>query len=264
MEGSEEDVIQTVTTKLCDIFRNLNVALLMLDLAKSGYVGKRELKILLKAFHLTDGKSNYLISRADSNGKKGLAYVELIKRLGAQDYPSIQLPYVMGPNPVLRHKQVVKVMTARSNYSGSLTSGSSRGSVTDRSSNTSLASYMSNNGGVAQRNNALVSGKWPGHRQMSYSSQGSNRSEKSPLVPSLPELSPTGASGGLRAGDLDMLSEGGRSRMSNASSMRTGRTLPFMRKSPIKGNLNYTFNEKKLGAMKYGELYRKLNENFIR
>ena len=264
MEGAEEDVKQKVTEKLGEIFRNLNVSLLMLDLGKSGYVSKKEVKILLKAFHLTDGKSNYIISRSDSNGKKGLAYVELVKLLGAQDYPSIQLPYVMGPNPTARHKQVVKGMTARSNYSGSLTSGSSRGSVTDRSSNTSLASYMSNDGGEGGRNNALVSGKWPGHRQMTYSSQGSNRSEKSPIVPSLPELSPPVAVGGLRSRDLDMLSEGGRSRRSNASSMKTGRTLPFMRRSPSKGNLKYTFNERKLGLMKYGGLYKKLNETFVR
>ena len=264
MNGKEEDLVKTVTSRLSEIFRNFNVSLLMLDLNKTGYVGKKEIKILLKAFNLQDGRANYIMSRCDHNGKKGIAYVDYINQLIRSDYPGALLPAAIGPNPVVRHKQTVKAMTARSNYSGSLTSGSSRGSVTDRSSesNLSLASYMSSNG--AKRGNALQTGNWPGHRQMTYSSQGSYRSERSAAAPQLPELFPAGATNGLRPNDLEMLSEGGRSRRSNASSIRSGRTLPFMRRSPSKGSLKFSFNEKRLSQMKYGELYKRLNDHFLR
>ena len=71
----------------------------------------------------------------------------------------------------------------------------------------SLASYMS---GSSRASDALRTGKWPGHRTMTYSSQGSYRSERTPLVPQLPEL--PGAVGGLTKGDLSGLgSETGRS-----------------------------------------------------
>ncbi|GMH88194.1 hypothetical protein TL16_g11083, partial [Triparma laevis f. inornata] len=268
METDDPELLNSVALRLGDIFRDLNVALLMLDENKTGYVSKKEVKLLLKCFNLGDGRSSYVIARCDHNGKKGLAYVSLLVQLAKADYPSVvdSLPTCIGPNPVTRHKAVVKAMTARSNYSGSLTSGSSRGSVTDRSEGTNTASYMSGSGGGGNMN-ALQSGRWPGHRVMTYDCQGSYRSERTGLVPSLPEL-PTmvgGGGGSLRRGDLDGLSEGGRSRMSNASSTRTGRSqMPFSRRSPSKGGLKFSFNIKKIGQMKYGELYKNLNEAFLR
>ena len=216
METDDPELLGSVAARLGDIFRDLNVALLMLDENKTGYVSKKEIKLLLKAFNLQDGRSSYVTARCDHNGKKGLAYVSLIQQLAKADYPSVSdsLPTPIGPNPVTRHKAVVKAMTARSNYSGSLTSGSSRGSVTNRSSdtNTSLASYMSGASGAG--GNSLQTGRWPGHRVMTYSSQGSYRSQRTGLVPSLPELPVMvggggGGGGSLRKGDLDGLSEGG-------------------------------------------------------
>ena len=99
---------------------------MLLDENKTGYVSKKELKLLLKGFNLCDGRCSYVMGRCDNNGKKGLAYVEFLTMLQKADYPSIadSLPTPIGPNPVQRHKAVVKAMTARSNYSGSLTSGS--------------------------------------------------------------------------------------------------------------------------------------------
>jgi hypothetical protein len=83
-----------------------------------------------------------------------------------------------------------------------------------------------------------------------YTSPGSNRSQKAPAVPKLPNLSPDGGSpGGLRRSDF----EGGSAR--SGMTGRTGRSdasggLPFMKRSPSKGRLKFTFNKAKLGAMR--------------
>jgi Ca2+-binding EF-hand superfamily protein len=166
-----------VNASLASLLREFNVALIMLDAGSSGYVTKKELKILLRCYNLHEARANYIMSRLDRNGDKRIAFVEFLDELGRQDYPSFRLAPAMGPNPVKKHAKTVKAMTARSNYTGSL-SGSTRGDRTQRSdatSNDSLASYMSTG---STRSSAMESGRWPGHRQMTYV-RAKQRSERS-------------------------------------------------------------------------------------
>ena len=87
METDDPELLASVASKLRDIFRDVNVAILMLDDNKTGYVSKKELKLLLKAFNLCDGRCSYVMARCDNNGKKGLAYIDFLTMLRKADYP---------------------------------------------------------------------------------------------------------------------------------------------------------------------------------
>jgi len=244
-----------VSTALSAHFQTLNIALLLLDPTHTGYVTKREMKLLLRVFNLHEGRATYLLSRGDKNGSGKIAFVEVVDGLAREDYPSFRLSRCMGPNPARKHQQTIAAMSSRSNYSGSLSGstrdgGSSRGGVTDRS-DTSLQSYMSND----SRASAASTGQWPGHRSMTYSSPGSNRSEKTQMVPRLPALTSPTQHGGFSV----------RSGMSNRSDRTEegARNLPFMKRSPSKGKLKYVFNSAKMSTCRLGKVYRQIHEQFL-
>jgi Ca2+-binding EF-hand superfamily protein len=261
--GDDEDqippsTIQEVNNSLAIHLKKFNVSCLMLDPTRCGYISKPVMKILLKAYNLHDGRASYILSRLDSSNDKRIPFVEFYNRLIKTDYETFRLEKGLGPNPVVRHKHTVVAMSARSNYTGSLggsrAGGSSMGDKTERTSD-SIQSHMS----TMSTSTAMSTGNWPGHRQMTYSSPGSNRSEK--MVPRLPTLSPT--EGGLSSLGHNDGSYSMRSGMSGRSDMSTSSNLPFMKRSPSKGKLKFTLNTAKLGGMKHGKLYKQLNDLFL-
>ena len=257
------------------VYRNCNLSFLHLDPNRTGLVDKTTVRTILSAHGLLDGKAGYLISRLDRNGGRNIAFVELLNEIVKQDYPTFDVPPAMGPDLKKKHNNRVKGMTERSNYTGSLSGssrggGSERGDATDRSKASSVAirnSAESGEGGSFSPSGAgaMTTGVWPGHRQMTYSSPGSSRSEKVPRLPSL-SLSPdrggnyTGGAQGPASNTSGFAGFSGRTDRSEAAAASS---LPFMRRSPSKGSHKYTFNLGKLGHMKHGCLYKELNEQFL-
>ena len=291
--GVEESLFRVLTSSLQKLFSNINLAFLNVDDLRTGYIPKPSIKLLLRCFGLENGNASYLLNRMDRNGGGKIPYVTFLNELRKSDYPNLRLESSIGPNPMKKHREAVEAITSRSStYSGSgslfgssVNGSESGGPLSDRSQDTtnsynSNASNASTTSGVEQ---VRQGGNWPGHRNMTYSSPGSNRSQRVGGNNSrLPSLSPNGSSSpspgrelrekdlvGLKGMDTILGISGPPSDRSGKSSRysSTGsnnNNLAFTKRNPSKGMVKYNFNYKDLGRMKNGGLFKDLNDEFLR